>query len=117
MKHSLARARVEIDLGALQRNGAAVARRAGVPLLPMIKADAYRVGAAAALRALDVLEPWGYGVATGAEGQELRCVGVTARVGVLPPLLEQELTPARSARLPPTLAFPAEIEAWLRAGG
>jgi len=58
MKHSLARARVEIDLGALQRNGAAVARRAGVPLLPMIKADAYGLGAAAALRALDVLSPW-----------------------------------------------------------
>ena len=65
MKHTLARARVEIDLGALQRNGAAVARRSGVRLLPMIKADAYGLGAAAALRALDVLEPWGYGVATG----------------------------------------------------
>src|SRR6266849_1185493 len=79
MKHSLARARVEIDLGALQRNGAAVARRAGVPLLPMIKADAYGLGAAAALRALDVLEPWGYGVATVAEGEELRGLGVHVR--------------------------------------
>jgi alanine racemase len=117
MKHSLARARVEIDLGALQRNGAAVARRAGVPLLPMIKADAYGLGAAAALRALDVLEPWGYGVATVAEGQELRDLGVTRPVVVFTPLLEQELTPARSARLTPTLGFPAEIEAWRRAGG
>lgn len=117
MKHSLARARVEIDLGALQRNGAAIARRAGVPLLPMIKADAYGLGAAAALRALDVLEPWGYGVATVAEGEELRDLGVTRPVVVFTPLLEQELTRARSARLTPTLGFPAEIEAWRRAGG
>jgi alanine racemase len=117
MKHSLARARVEIDLGALQRNGAAVARRAGVPLLPMIKADAYGLGAAAALRALDVLEPWGYGVATVAEGEELRGLGVARPVVVFTPLLEQELARARSARLTPSLGFPAEIEAWRRAGG
>jgi alanine racemase len=117
MKHSLARARVEIDLGALQRNGAAVARRAGVPLLPMIKADAYGLGAAAALRALDVLEPWGYGVATVAEGEELRDLGVVRPVVVFTPLLEQEFTRARSARLTPTLGFPTEIEAWRRAGG
>src|ERR1700693_6204219 len=117
MKHSLARARVEIDLGALQRNGAAVARRAGVTLLPMIKADAYGLGAAAALRALDVLEPWGYGVATVAEGEELRHLGVVRSVVVFTPLLEQELTRVRSARLTPTLGFPMEIEAWRRAGG
>jgi len=117
MKHSLARARVEIDLGALQRNGAAVARRAGVPLLPMIKADAYGLGAAAALRALDVLEPWGYGVATVAEGEELRGLGVARPVVVFTPLLEQELARVRSARLTPSWGFPAEIEAWRRAGG
>src|SRR6202171_1593566 len=117
MKHTLARARVEIDLCALQRNGAAVARRSGVRLLPMIKADAYGLGAAAALRALDVLEPWGYGVATVAEGEELRNLGVTRPVVVFTPLLEQELSRARSARLTPSLGFPAEIEAWRRAGG
>ena len=117
MKHSLARARVEIDLGALQRNGTALARRAGVPLLPMIKADAYGVGAAAAMRALDVLEPWGYGVATAAEGEELRDLGVMRPIVVFTPLLEPELARARSARLTPTLGFATEIEAWLRAGG
>jgi len=117
MKHSLARARVEIDLGALQRNGASLARRAGVPLLPMIKADAYGLGAAAALRALDVLEPWGYGVATVAEGEELRKLGVTRPLVVFTPLLDQDLTRVRSARLTPTLGFPAEIEAWRGAGG
>ena len=117
MKQTLARALVEIDLGALQRNGAAVARRAGVPLLPMIKADAYGLGAKGALRALEVLEPWGYGVATVVEGEELRELGVSRPVVVFTPLLDTELPRARSARLTPTLGFPREIEAWLRAGG
>jgi alanine racemase len=113
----LARALVEIDLGALQRNGAAVARRAGVPLLPMIKADAYGLGAKGALRALEVLEPWGYGVATVIEGEELRDLGVSRPIVIFTPLLDRELTRARTARLTPTLGFPREIEAWLRAGG
>ena len=117
MKHSLTRARVEIDLGALQRNGAAVARRAGVPLLPMIKADAYGLGAAAALRALEPLNPWGYGVASVAEGEELRQLGVKRPVVVFTPMLEQDMPRARTARLTPTLGFVAEIEAWRKAGG
>jgi alanine racemase len=117
MKHTLARARVEIDLGALQRNGAALARRAGVPLLPMIKADAYGLGARAALRALDPLEPWGYGVATVDEGEELRELGVSRPIVVFTPQLEDELSRVRSSRLTPTLGFPHEIEAWRRAGG
>jgi alanine racemase len=117
MKHSLARARIEIDLGALQRNGAAMARRAGVPLLPMIKADAYGLGAAAALRALEPLDPWGYGIASVAEGEELRRLGVSKPVVVFTPLLAGDLARARAARLTPTLGFPDEIEAWKQSGG
>lgn len=117
MKQTLARALVEIDLGALQRNGAAVARRAGVPLLPMIKADAYGLGAKGALRALEPLEPWGYGVATVVEGEELRELGVSRPIVVFTPLLNADLARARAARLTPTLGFPKEIEAWLQAGG
>jgi alanine racemase len=117
MKQSLARARVEIDLGALQRNGAALARRAGVPLLPMVKADAYGLGVEAVVRALESLEPWGYGVATVEEGEALRDWGVPRPVVVFTPLLEQELARARSTRLTPTFGFPAEIEAWRRVGG
>src|SRR3954466_9390448 len=109
MNRTLARPPVEIDLGALQRNGAAMARRAGVPLLPMIKADAYGLGAEAVVRALNSLDPWGYGGATGGEGEELRRFGVNRPVVVFTPLLEQELTRARSARLIPTLGFAEEI--------
>src|SRR2546423_920046 len=117
MKHSLMRARVEVDLGALQRNAAAVARRAGVPLLPMVKADAYGLGAAGVVNALEAVNPWGYGVATVTEGEELRAAGVAKSIVVFTPLLEEELTRARSARLTPTLGFPPEIEAWHRTRG
>jgi len=83
----------------------------------MIKADAYGLGAKGALRALEVLEPWGYGVATVIEGEELRDLGVSRPIVIFTPLLDRELTRARTARLTPTLGFPREIEAWLRAGG
>jgi alanine racemase len=83
----------------------------------MIKADAYGLGAEAVFRALESLEPWGYGVATVAEGEELRGWGVARPVLVFTPLLEHDLGRARSARLTPTLGFANEIEAWRRAGG
>jgi len=47
-----ARAWVEVDLGAIVRNASRIAERAGVPLLPMIKADAYGLGAVRIARAL-----------------------------------------------------------------
>ena len=76
--HSLnRRAWVEVDLGALLRNGASIAAQAGVPLLPMVKADAYGLGAIPVARALEELEPWGFGVATIAEGEELRHAAIT----------------------------------------
>ena len=41
-------------------------------ILPMVKADAYGMGAVRVVRALEPLAPWGYGVATIEEGRELR---------------------------------------------
>jgi alanine racemase len=117
MQPVITRARVEIDLGALQRNGAALARRAGVPLLPMIKADAYGLGAEAAVRALDPLEPWGYGVASVAEGEELREFHVKRPIVVFTPLLDADLGRLRAAKLTPTLGYATEIDAWRKRGG
>jgi alanine racemase len=117
MKPTLARARLEVDLAALKRNGAAAARRAGVPLVPMIKGDAYGLGAKDALRALEQVEPWGYGVATVAEGEELRAFGVSRPILIFTPLLQQEFARVKASRLTPTLGFPSEIEAWQSAGG
>ena len=56
--HSLMRrAWVDIDLGALLRNATSFAEHAGVPLLPMVKADAYGLGAVRVSRLLDDLDP------------------------------------------------------------
>ena len=112
----MSRAWVEVDLDALVRNGRRVLERAGVPLLPMVKADAYGLGAVPVARALEVLEPWGFGVATVAEGEELRRAGVTRPVVVFTPLLVEELEAARAARLTPTFGRPGEIRRWAATG-
>jgi alanine racemase len=112
----MTRAWVEIDLGALCRNGAAVAARAGVPLLPMIKADAYGLGAVHAALALETLEPWGYGVATVTEGDELRRAGITRPIVVFTPILRTEIDALRRSDLTPALGAPEVIESWARTG-
>ena len=117
MTTPLTRARVEIDLAALQRNAQAVARRAGVPLLPMVKADAYGLGVKEVVGALEAVQPWGYGIASVDEGEELRAAGIARPIVVFTPLVEQELTRARASRLTPTLGYKREIEAWRRVGG
>jgi len=106
------RAWVEIDLGALSRNGAAFAAHAGVPILPMVKADAYGLGAVRVARTLDRLDPWGFGVATIAEGEELRRAGITRSILVFTPLLPGDFDAAQRADLTPTLGDRAGIEAW-----
>jgi alanine racemase len=112
----MTRAWVEVDLGALCRNAAAVAARAGVPLLPMVKADAYGLGAVRAALALESLEPWGFGVATVTEGDELRRAGITRPIIVFTPILRTEIDALRRADLTPALGDPAVIESWARTG-
>ncbi|MEK7239015.1 MAG: alanine racemase [Gemmatimonadota bacterium] len=111
------RAWVDIDLGALVRNGAALARHAGVPLVPMVKADAYGLGAVDCARALLALHPHGFGVATVREAEELRTAGIDRRVYVFSPLLPADFDAARAARVVPTLGDPAAIAAWAQGGG
>ena len=117
MNTPLRRARVEIDLGAVERNAAAMARRAGVPIVPMVKADASGLGVTQVVGALEQLGPWGYGVASFDEGQELRDAGIVKPIIVFTPVLEPELKRARAAKLTPTLGYRDEIDAWRRAGG
>ena len=117
MQESEKRAWVEVDLGALQRNAAAIAQRARAPLLPMIKADAYGLGAVPVARVLEPLDPWGYGVATILEGLELRAAGVTRPVVVFTPLATDELGDVRAAGLTPSLARAGDIERWRADGG
>jgi alanine racemase len=112
----MTRAWVEVDLGALCRNGAAVAARAGVPLLPMVKADGYGLGGLRAALALDALQPWGFGVATVTEGDELRRGGITRPIVVFTPILRNEIDALRRGDLTPAIGDPAVIESWARTG-
>src|SRR5690242_3173435 len=111
------RAWVEVDLGALRRNGAALAARARVPLLAVIKADGYGLGAVRVAGALEPLDPWGFGVATVAEGIELRDAGVSRPILVLSPVLPEEYAAVRAASLRPSLGGASTIAEWARTGG
>ena len=110
------RAWVEVDLGALLRNGIAIAGHAGVPILPMVKADAYGLGAVPVARALERADPWGFGVATIPEGQELRDAGITRPILVFTPLLVGEFDAALRANLTPTLGDRGSIREWRLTG-
>lgn len=109
----MTRAWVEIDLGALVRNGQRFARAAEVPLLPMVKADAYGLGAVRVAHALLALQPWGFGVATIEEGEELRYAGIDKPILVFSPLLSAQFDAARRARLRPVLGDRDTIQRWI----
>jgi alanine racemase len=79
---------MEIRGAAFRRNLRAVRTAVGPEpaLIPMVKANAYGLGVGPAVSALEMEEPWGYGVATVQEGMELRALGVTRPVLVLSPV-------------------------------
>ena len=112
----LSRAWMEVDLGAVIRNARVLAKRAGVPLIPMVKADAYGLGAKQVSHALEQLSPLAFGVATVDEGVELREAGIERPIVVFTPLLSEDLDSADQAGLTPTLGWPDEIEAWEKYG-
>jgi alanine racemase len=116
MQRQMTRAWVEIDLGALVRNGERFQREANCPILPMVKADAYGLGSLRVARSLEPLS-WGFGVATIEEGEELRKARVAKPILVFSPLLPTQLDAARRARLRPVLGDRASIEKWIATGG
>lgn len=79
---------MEVRADALIRNAQAVQSSVGLAarLLPMVKADAYGLGVEQAIQALETIDPWGFGVATAAEGVALRAMGVSRPVVVVSPL-------------------------------
>jgi len=101
----LPRARVEIDLGALQLNFVRLAERvAPARLLPVLKADAYGHGAAQVAAALAGLGPAGFGVARVEEGTLLRRHGVGERILVFGPFTGAELPEMRRDELTPVVS-------------
>jgi alanine racemase len=108
------RAWIEVDLDAMRANYDTIRRSVGasVAMIPMVKADAYGLGVASAVRALEPLEPWGYGVATAVEGASLRGLGVTRPVLVVTPLAPGEVDLAARSRLTVAISSLAGLEAW-----
>lgn len=106
------RAWIEVDLEALVHNARTVAQAAGVRLLPVVKANAYGVGAVAVSRALEPLDPWGYGVATIEEGAELRAAGISRPILVFLPARATLFAAYERHQLTPALGDAGSIVEW-----
>jgi len=107
-----ARAWVDVDLGALVTNARTLATLTGTRLLPMVKANGYGLGATAVARALESLEPWGYGVASAEEGAELRRAGIARPILVASPLLVEAVEAHLTHDLRPTIGDRGALDAW-----
>ncbi len=117
MHERVDRAWMEVDLDAVVRNAQTARKRAGVPVIAMIKADAYGLGAERVALALEVLDPLAYGIATVAEGSELRAAGIRRPLIVFTPLLRDEYRTAHELSLTPGLGSVDEINEWTREPG
>lgn len=107
------RAWVEIDGDAILRNLDTL--RAALPpdtrLIPMVKADGYGLGVRRLVRLVDERDPWAWGVATVAEGLELRRLGQERPILVFSPVSPGEEVRAIRGRLTPCLS---DVEALVR---
>ena len=74
--------RVKLDLAILQRNFEAVRRKAGVPVMAVVKADAYGHGAVQVARLLQESCAF-FGVSSIHEALELRQAGIQTNIMVL----------------------------------
>jgi|SRR5690625_247100 len=112
--HELARAWVEVDLASLRRNFISIRETIGpdVSVIVMAKADGYGLGATRVVRALEPLQPWGYGVATTEEGIALRKAGVTRPILVCEPLPPDSVEAAAAAGLTATISHLSQLERW-----
>lgn len=111
------RAWVDIDLDALQRNARRFQAHMQRPLLPMVKADGYGLGAEAVAHALEPLSPWGYGVATVEEAATLRRAGIGRPILLFTPLYPQILHACLTWGVRPSIGDPAMLALWLESGG
>jgi alanine racemase len=82
----------------------------------MVKADGYGLGAVRVARTLELLDPWGFGVATVAEGEELRGAAITRPIIVFTPLLTGDFDACLRADLTPSLGEPYAIRRWQETG-
>jgi alanine racemase len=86
--HRTTRAWIEVQAASLRRNLRRIRAAVGldVPVIPMVKADAYGLGAATVVDVLEAEGPHAWGVAAVSEGVALRRHGVSRPVVVFSPL-------------------------------
>jgi alanine racemase len=111
------RAWVDVDLAALVANARTVAAVSGSRLLPMVKANGYGLGAAEVARALESLDPWGFGVASVDEARLLRGSGITRPILVVTPLVPQSIDRYLDLDLRPSIGDLSALESWIARGG
>jgi alanine racemase len=107
------RAWVDVDLAALVANARTVATVSGSRLLPMVKANGYGLGAVEVAHALESVDPWGFGVASGEEGAALRAAGITRPILVVTPLIPQWIDECIKLDLRPSIGDVSTLEAWI----
>ena len=115
--HETDRAWLDVDLGAVVRNARRFQQRIAAPLLPMVKANGYGLGAVPVARALKAVDPWGFGVATAAEGIELRGAGIGRPIIVFTPIGPAGHSVLRTYHLTPVIGDLPALGAWLAGGG
>ncbi|HEX2451395.1 MAG TPA: alanine racemase [Gemmatimonadales bacterium] len=108
-----ARAWVDVDLAAVAANAATLVRISGGRLLPMVKANGYGLGAVRVARALEALQPWGYGVATIEEAGELRDARIGRPIVLFTPLLPAWIDRCLEHDIRPSIGDLAALRAWL----
>jgi alanine racemase len=111
------RAWVDVDLDAIVRNARSYQHRVGVPILAMVKADGYGLGAVAVARVLAGEGVWGFGVATPEEARALHLSGIISPIVVVGPYHPAQDAAIRQVAARPTIASIEALEAWLDAGG
>ncbi len=104
-----------ISLNVIVRNAALVLKKAGVPLIAVVKDDAYGHGAERVSLALEPIV-YAFAVATAGEGAALRTAGVKKEIFVLTPCLNgEEALRCAAYDLIPSVASRASMELLLRA--
>lgn len=111
-------ASLTVDLEALAANYRTLERVGGVPVHPVVKADAYGLGAAACAERLMREGARTFFVARTREGEQLRAaLGPDPAIYVLDGCLRGRAARLREADLRPVVNTHAQLAEWLAAGG
>ena len=112
----ITRAWVDVDLAALVANARTIATISGSRLLPMVKANGYGLGAVQIARALEKVDPWGFGVASIEEAASLRAAGIRRPLLVLTPLIPEWIDQCLALDLRPSVGDSVALERWVSQG-